>query len=339
MKVAIFCTGGTKLGFGHFFRSRTFAKAAPKGIEVLLLPVVEEQDRHFFREVADVARLCNNETEAMAIIRDFGPEVMVFDAVSCSKELFDIAQQASRIIVSISPVFNHMDRVDYLFTRNIHTPPIGTVRIFKGFEFAVFNEHCNAIPDEVYAHHISRPYLTIGVAMGGGDAPNKTLRVLQAVSRVNVPCTFWVLLGEGYKHSYQDLVDTIRRDSNHEIILAKTNRSMWNVLSNCTIAILAGGLTTLEAIYAGLPSLNIFEKPDHLVATGRQLFDLGIAEDMGLFGDQALETLAERVKYLSNNRDVLLSMRSNSKGVVDQYGPARIYEKLVSIMKEAKANV
>lgn len=334
MKLAIFCTGGTKLGFGHFFRSRTFAKAAPDGTQVVLLPVVEEQDRHFFREVADVTCLCSDEKEALVAIDRFLPDVMVFDAVYCSDAFFAAAKQASRLIVSISPVFNHLERVHYLFTRNLHTPPIANVGIFKGFEFAVFNEHCDIIPDDVYAHHIRRPYLTIGVAMGGGDAPNKTLRVLQAISRVNVPCTFWVLLGEGYRHSYQDLVDTIRRDSNHEIILAKTNRSMWNVLSNCTIAILAGGLTTLEAIYAGLPSLNIFEKPDHLVATGRQLFDLGIAEDMGLFGDDALQKLADRVRYLSDNRDVLLSMRMNSKGMVDQLGPARIYERIINIIKE-----
>ncbi|HTF21212.1 MAG TPA: hypothetical protein VK658_24215 [Chryseolinea sp.] len=334
MKLAIFCTGGTKLGFGHFFRSRTFAKAAPDGTQVLLLPVVEEQDKHFFREIADATFLCSDEEGALAAIDRFSPDVVVFDTVYCSDPFFTAARKRSRLIVSISPVFNHMERVDYLFTRNFHALQMGSVGIYKGLEFAVFNEHCDVIPDDVYAHHILRPYLTIGVAMGGGDAPNKTLRVLQAISRVDVPCTFWVLLGEGYRHSYQDLVDTIRRDSNHEIILAKTNRSMWNVLSNCTIAILAGGLTTIEAIHAGLPSLNIFEKPDHVVAMGREVFDLGIAEDMGLFGEGALQQLADRVRYLSANRDVLLSMRKNSKGKVDQLGPARIYKRIAQIVRE-----
>ena len=68
---------------------------------------------------------------------------------------------------------------------------------------------------------------------------------------------------EGYNHSYQSLVDVINRNNRHEIILAKTNRSMWEILSNCNVAILAGGLMLVESIYAGLPSINIFEKEWH----------------------------------------------------------------------------
>ena len=36
-------------------------------------------------------------------------------------------------------------------------------------------------------------------------------------------------------------------------ILAKTNRSMWRVLGNCSLAILAGGVTSYEAAFAGCP--------------------------------------------------------------------------------------
>lgn len=333
MRLAIFCTGGAKLGFGHFFRSKTFAKAAPPNFTVLLVPVIDVEDRHFFKDVLQITTLCDNEATALAAIMAFKPDVMVFDAVNCSGEFFVKAKKSSRFTVSISPVFNNMTGVDCLFTRNIHTPPIGEVKIYKGFEYVVFNEHCKVIPDEVYEHNMSREFLTVGVAMGGGDAPNKTLQVLKSVSRVEAPCTFWILLGEGYKHSYQDLVDTIRKDSNHEIILAKTNRSMWNVLSNCTVAIFAGGLTTMEAAYAGLPSLNIFEKEDHLNATGRQLFELGIAEDMGLFRDASLDRLAERVRYLNDNKHALLDMRKNSKGKLDKLGPARIYKKMEDLIE------
>jgi spore coat polysaccharide biosynthesis predicted glycosyltransferase SpsG len=172
--------------------------------------------------------------------------------------------------------------------------------------------------------------------MGGGDAPNKTLQVLQSVCQLEIPCTFWVLLGEGYRHSYQDLVTSIRKDSNHEIILAKTNRSMWNVFSNCSVAILAGGLTTLEAVYAGLPTLNIFEKEDHLLATGKQLFEQGVAEDLGLFNNGSLNGLRDRLSFLNGNKSQLLQMRERSKGKIDKLGPFRIYEALKTISVPVK---
>jgi spore coat polysaccharide biosynthesis predicted glycosyltransferase SpsG len=331
MKLAIFTTGGTKLGFGHFFRSKTFAKAAPDNFQVLLVPVVDAEDKHFFKEVQSITAQCDDEAAALNAILQFKPEIMVFDTVSCSDDFFAKIKSSVRITISISPVFNQMSKIDYLFTRNSNTPPIGDVKIYKGFEYALFNEHCRFIPDEIYFHNLSKEFLTVGIAMGGGDAPNKTLQVLRSICQLEVPCTFWVLLGEGYKHSYQDLVTSIRKDSNHEIILAKTNRSMWNVFSNCSVAILAGGLTTLESVYAGLPTLNIFENQSHVEATGRQLFDQGIAENAGLFNDDSLSLLKERLSHLSNNKSQLLQMRERSKGKVDKLGPFRIFEVLKSI--------
>ena len=331
MKVAIFCTGGTKLGFGHFFRSKTFAKAAPANLKILLVPIVDPDDRHFFNEVRQIAEPCADENEALKVIEAFKPDIFIFDAVACSDAFFDRVKATARVTASISPVFNQMAKIDYLFTRNINTADIPGVRIYKGFEYALFNEHCRFIPDEIYFHNLSKEFLTVGIAMGGGDAPNKTLQVLQAICTLEAPCTFWILLGEGYKHSYQDLVSSIRKDSNHEIIMAKTNRSMWNVLSNCSVAILAGGLTTLESVYAGLPTLNIFENETHMEATGRQLFEQGIALNAGLFNDAALTLLKEKLTFLTENKSQLLQMRERSKGKVDKLAPIRIYEILKTV--------
>lgn len=331
MKVVVYCTGGTKLGFGHLLRSKTFVKSAPEYIQILLLPVVDDEDKHIFNDTKAITTVCNSEESALKAARDFGPDVFVFDTVFCSDHFLSEVKSFSPITVSISPVFNQMVHMDYLFTRNEHTPSVGNVNVFKGFQYALFNENCRFIPDEVYYHNLSREFLTVGIAMGGGDAPNKTLQVLLSICQMDVPCTFWVLLGEGYKHSYQDLVNSIRKDSNHEIILAKTNRSMWNVLSNCSVAVLAGGLTTLEAVYAGLPTLNIFERDDHLVATGKALFENGIAENLGIFSESSLSQLPQRLTYLNSNKSHLLQMRERSKGKVDKLGPVRIFEKLKEI--------
>jgi spore coat polysaccharide biosynthesis predicted glycosyltransferase SpsG len=332
MKIAVYCTGGTKLGFGHFFRSKTFVKAAPSDVQVLLVPVAEAENQHIFAEVASKTAVCADESSALQTILAFKPDIAVMDTVFCSDEFFDVLSSQVPNTASISPVFNQMSKVRYLFTRNINTLPIGDVTIYKGFEYAVFNENCRSIPDEVFYHNLGREFLTVGISMGGGDAMNKTLQVLRSISQLKIPCTFWVLLGEGYKHSYQELVLSILGDSNHEIILAKTNRSMWNVFSNCSIAILAGGLTTLEATYAGLPTLNIFEKEDHVYATGKQLFDWGVAEDIGIFNDASLERLRDRIHFFNDNRSQLLQMRERSKGKIDKLGATRIHDILRKIV-------
>ncbi len=332
MKIAVYCTGGTNLGFGHFFRSRAFAKAAPGTVSVRLFPVIEPDDAHFFKETAAITRVCHDEDEALAAIIDFMPDVMVVDTVHSSEGFVLSLKSRINTMVSISPVFAQMRYVNYLFTRNPETPQLDGVTIFSGLEYAIFNETCQFIQDEIYFRNLSREFLTIGVSMGGGDAPNKTLRILRSVCQLEMPCTFWVLLGEGYRHSYQDLVDSIRRDSNHEVILAKTNRSMWNVFSNCAVAIVAGGLTTLEAVYAGLPTLNIFDRIENLNATGRQIFEQGAAENIGFFNEESLERLRERLRYYNVNKSGLLQMREQSKGKVDKLGASRIYSRLEEIL-------
>ena len=325
MKIAIYCTGGTNLGFGHFFRSKTFIKARPDDIEVKIFPIVDTDDKHIFNEISALCSLCDSEINAKNKILEYAPDILIFDTVFCQSDVFFDLKQKVKFTVSISPVFNQMQHIDYLFTRNINTESIGGVTIYKGFEYIILNENCQFITDEVYFYNLSREFLTVGIAMGGGDAPNKTLQILKTISQINQSCMFWVLLGEGYKHSYQDLVNSITKDSNHEIILAKTNRSAWNILSNCSVAILAGGLTTMEAVYAGLPTLNIFEKEDHLYAAGTEIFEKGIAENLGLFNESSVELLKEKLEYLSKKKSFLLQMRENSKGKVDKLGPERIY--------------
>lgn len=331
--VAVFCTGGTNLGFGHFFRSKVFANAASEKFNVRIFAVAEDQDRQVFNDVRDISTVCQTESVALKEIIAFAPSIVVFDTVYCSDVFIAKIKHHCKHLVSISPVFNQMHEIDVLFTRNEDTPDIKNVKIFKGFKYTIFNNNCVKIPDAVYNGILLRPFLTIGIAMGGGDAPNKTLKIVKAISQISNPCTFWVLLGEGYRHSYQDLVNCISRDSSHEIILAKTNRSIWNILSNCSLAILAGGLTTMESIYAGLPSINIFEKEEHLKATSSMIFDSGMAFNLGLFKDLSDIHLIKQVEAIIENKELMLSMRKRMVGVVDKEGANRICNELQSLFE------
>lgn len=332
VKVAIYCTGGTKIGYGHFFRSIVFIKSAPRGFETYLFPVAEKRDHHIFNEINDKAIIAETEEQALQNIFVFRPDIIVFDTVFSSDHFLTMVRPNVRYLVSISPVFNQMQKMDFLFTRNPDTPPLNTVKIYSGFEYAIFNENCSTIPDAVYENNLSRQHLTIGIAMGGGDAANKTLKVLEMISEFEKPCTFWILLGEGYRHSYQALVDCISKESNHEIILAKTNRSVWNILANCSVAIFAGGLTTMEALYAGLPSINVFEKEEHIKVTSSKVFNEGMAVNLGLFKQLSSSKLLELIRFFYTDRDQLIKMRNRSKGVLDKLGPKRIYNRLSELM-------
>jgi spore coat polysaccharide biosynthesis predicted glycosyltransferase SpsG len=191
---------------------------------------------------------------------------------------------------------------------------------------------CRRIDTGTFARQLDEQVLSLAISMGGSDAPNRTLDVLRALRGLSAPATLWVLLGEGYAHSYNLLVDAVGMDSRHEIILAKTNRSMWRILENCSLAILAGGVTTYEAAYAGLPSLNVLDREDDK-ALVRELIERGAAIDAQLAHPAGLSALVETVAALEADRERLLYAHRAARGLIDGHGAERVSRALVAAVQ------
>ncbi|MEW5976521.1 MAG: hypothetical protein AB1898_12035 [Acidobacteriota bacterium] len=328
MRLQIVCRGSTKEGLGHLFRARTFAKTAQYFHDVEIVAILEPELELLFGELNCSVRFARNDRAALAYLQDFDAEVLLFDLTRLDREIFEEAIGTPRLTASLSPVFEHMARLNIVFTRTAQAPQLDGVQIFGGLRYAIFNENCTWIEDDRYERNLSLPDFTIAVCMGGGDAANKTLAVLQALMRINSNLTIWALLGEGYSHSYNELVDTVRGSRRHEVILAKTNRSMWRIMGQCSLGILAGGLTTIEAIYAGLPTVNLFERQEHLDTMTQELFELGVCVNGGLFSERSLDTMVRTVQYLNDNRNRLREMHVRCKGLVDSRGSERVLQEL-----------
>ena len=103
---------------------------------------------------------------------------------------------------------------------------------------------------------------------------------------------------------------------------------MWRIMSNCTLAILAGGITSIEAVYAGLPTINLFECQEHIDIMSKELIELGASLNGGLFSEDSLEVMLKKLNFLYHNRNQLRLMRESSKGLVDNNGSERVLNAL-----------
>ncbi|GMU21818.1 MAG: hypothetical protein AMXMBFR13_19070 [Phycisphaerae bacterium] len=327
MRLQIVTRGSQREGMGHLIRTRTFAKAAQEEHAVEVIAVAPEELRSVLAELVCPLHLVPDDAGVLTHVEKFGPDVVVFDLTHIDEEVFLAVRQVPLLTASLSPVFEHMPLVDVLFTRAARTPPVPGVRLFAGLQYAVFSELCAPIDDATYERALARPDLPIAVCMGGADAANKTLTVVQALSGLECRSAIWVLLGEGYSHSYNALVDAVRGDRRHEVILAKTNRSMWQVMGNCALAVLAGGLTTIEAVFAGLPSINLFEKPEHWEIM-QELFDAGMCLNGGLFSEQSLWRVTDTLRTLNSDRRRLIELRQRMAGALDNQGSQRVLREL-----------
>lgn len=333
MKVQIICRGSIQEGLGHLFRTRTFTKVVQHLHETEVIAIVQENLESTLAELECPVRFVRDDAQVLSYVLHGKADVLIFDLTRIDTGVFRDINHVPRLTASLSPVFEHMEHIDVLFTRVQNPSPIEGVRIFGGLQYAIFNDHGVVIDDRTYERHLKLAELPIAVCMGGTDAANKTLAVVQALVQSTYPFTIWVLLGEGYIHSYNALVDAVKYNRSHEVVLAKTNRSMWQVMSNCVLGILAGGLTTIEAVYAGLPTINILEKREHFDVM-HELFDMGVCLYGGTFSPEALDTMVKTVEHLNNNRTQLQNLRTQSQGLIDSRGSERVIAELEKLLNK-----
>lgn len=330
MKVLFICKASTQIGLGHLIRSRSlavkfFQKLQYQGeIEFIVLGPQKMLSRLLSLVEFKVSIFETEEHIKLSTAFD----IIFFDMLSIQESALQEIKRQGRILVSISPIFDQMKEMDVLFHRSKYlelSEANVPKKSFSSLEYAIIQENCLRISTARYEENLEGYSFPIAISMGGGDAANKTLTLLKSLKSCKVPATFWVMLGEGYRHSYDSLINEIVKDSQHEIILARTNKSMWQILQNCVLAILPGGITTYEAAYAGLPTINFSEN------LGKQFIIKELAEESAclLIGDLSqknLDELNHQIESLYYDRTELMKMHLNTKKIIDGKGAERIFE-------------
>jgi len=329
MNVLFICKASTKIGLGHLIRSRTLAtdfKLSHPNTQVEFVLIGDGNLGKLLLSVPFVTRIIDSENELRT---DKKYDVIFFDLMHIDSEVFFRVKDIARITVSLSPICNMLKCVDILFNRTKYLPLESDrpKEIFAGLEYSIIQGNCEKIGAGTFEENLKSHTFPIAISMGGGDAANRTLSLLKTIKNCSVPATFWVLLGEGYQHSYNDLINEIKINTTQEIILAKTNRSMWHILKNCLLFILPGGITTYESVFAGLPSINFLEEDNNYFLI-RELVENKVSYYGGIFNDENLNALNKKIESLYSNRNELMEMHVKSKHLIARDAAARIYDVL-----------
>lgn len=332
LRVLVACRGSTRDGLGHVMRSRTVARQLALRSCMRMVVIGDSYVDGLLAGRDLNYEVHADEQQLLAACDRFQPQVVVLDMLALSSAVVEAVRERA-MVVSLSPVFSGLAQMDMIFHRTVHhgadwqfdsaEPP----ELRCGLQYAVVRENCVRIPEETYRRTLEQNPLSIVISMGGTDAGNKTLRALEAIASVRSRLLIWALLGEGYAHSYQPLVECVQHNQRHEIILAKTSDSMWRVMQSCALAVLAGGTITYEAAFAGLPSINVFEDQSHLYLV-RELVEKGIGISAGYPLPDAFDVAAAHIAHLDQSRSELLAMHRNSLSAIDGQGCARIADEM-----------
>jgi len=303
-------------------------EAIPENIDTYLVILGAPNQIFTSSKLSSPERIITRDEDSIAIADEIRPDILIFDLNNLNQGVFSTLSKG-RFTVCLSPLFEHISRVSQVFHRTTYLPEkIQGPKMYAGLDYAITSYNCTPIPDSVYREHLYEPQLSVGISMGGGDAPNNTLEVLRALLKFPNEVIFWVFLGVGYSHSYDLLVEESHNNQLHEVVLVKTNRSMWSVLKNCHVVILSGGITSYDAVYAGIPAVNLLQSSDHSFLF-RELVEQGVCFYPGVLDPETLEMLPSLLSDINKNRDRLWKMHTDSQTLIDGRGSHRVWQQVL----------
>lgn len=169
------------------------------------------------------------------------------------------------------------------------------------------------------------------IFMGGTDPTNETIKVLQALQKVNSEFSHVdVVVGNGNTKSekIKEICRVIGYHFHQQI------NYMAFLMRQADFSIGAGGSTTWERCYVGLPSSNTIVAENQISAT-EMAANLGVAWNIGWHEDVTVQTYEQLLQRLPFHKDEIKQMSERGlKLAENRDGPNPWFEKILELMQE-----
>jgi UDP-2,4-diacetamido-2,4,6-trideoxy-beta-L-altropyranose hydrolase len=160
------------------------------------------------------------------------------------------------------------------------------------------------------------------VTLGGADPDNVTLKVIQALQRVQLKDLEVVVVVGGNNPHYEQL-QTSTRDSEGAIVLTRDVTNMPELMAWADVAITAGGSTCWELAWMRLPCVIII-LAENQQQIAENLDMMGVAMNLGWHTSVYRDPMAENISELLYGLDLRREMVQRTYRLVDGNGSSRV---------------
>lgn len=167
---------------------------------------------------------------------------------------------------------------------------------------------------------------TILVTMGGSDPKEITIKVVEALSNINLKVHLTIVLGSLSQISIEQVKSLlINYGGSFQVI--KDVENMAELMKNSQLTITNSGLTKYELANMGLPTIMITTSREHVTLMD-DFASYGTALHLGYCEDVTKETILNSVYELINDNDKRKKMSELGKQLVDGHGIERIFNSI-----------
>jgi UDP-2,4-diacetamido-2,4,6-trideoxy-beta-L-altropyranose hydrolase len=164
------------------------------------------------------------------------------------------------------------------------------------------------------------------VTLGGSDAGNLTLRVIEALEHVQ-PATLEATIVAGGSSAYTGELEAAAAKA--RVRLLRNVTSMPELMAWADIAVSGSGTTVLELAFMGVPAILLVTAENQ--RSNAQAWErLGLAQNLGDPAHLSAEQLAGAVSALIVDRERRTTMARSARTLVDGLGADRVAAKLAA---------
>lgn len=197
---------------------------------------------------------------------------------------------------------------------------LGTKYVLLRREFLGWKDWKREVPE------VARRVL---VTLGGSDPGNYTLKVIQALQKVDIPgVEAIVIIGASNPHA--DVLKRAVEQSRIPIRLIRNAKNMPELMAWADVAISGSGSTCWELAFMGVPSLVlILAENQRPIAEG--LAKVGAVVSFGWFKHPSIADITSALSHLLSNKKRRAEMIQRARSLVDGNGVLNILKELVRI--------
>jgi hypothetical protein len=194
---------------------------------------------------------------------------------------------------------------------------LGTQYVLLRREFLTWKDWKRDIPE------VARRVL---VTLGGGDPDNHTLKVIQALQKVEVhDVEAIVVIGASNPHT--DVLKVTIKQSPIHVRLILDAKNMPELMAWADVAVSGGGVTSWELAYMGVPSLILLLEANQQ-AGARIIRERGDTICFDMIFKESIGQLHQALKSLLVNQPRRVELSQQLRVLVDGYGMQRILKYL-----------
>jgi len=228
----------------------------------------------------------------------------------------------------------HLDHyeADIVLNQNINAEnlPYSTAaftRLFLGPRYILLRpEFIDRIHRE---RNIAGPARRLLVTLGGADPDNMTLKVMQALEKINSD-GFEALIVVGSANPHLQQIRAAGGRSSVSMRVVDNAPNMAELMAWTDLAVSAGGSTCWELAFMGVPTLTI-TMADNQLAVVKGLAKAGAAVNLGWHHDLSSAKIARAVQNLATDVDKRARMQRSGCDLVDGKGSQRVLTGMMAL--------